>query len=96
MLDPQHFWTLTLAVYGLASLASFVLMGLDKRAAARERRRIPERVLHLLELLGGWPGALLGMAAWKHKRRKKGFVAVTALIVVLHLVVWLWLLGAFG
>ncbi len=96
MLDPQHFWTLVLLVFGLASAASFVLLGWDKRAAARSGRRIPERVLHLLELFGGWPGALIGMALWKHKRRKKAYVAVTAAIVALHAVVWLWLLGAFG
>jgi uncharacterized membrane protein YsdA (DUF1294 family) len=96
MLDPQNFWKLVLVVYGLASLASFALMGWDKRAASRERRRVSERLLHGLELVGGWPGALLGMAVWRHKYRKLSFVAVTVVIVLLHALMWLWLLGAFG
>jgi uncharacterized membrane protein YsdA (DUF1294 family) len=52
-------------------------------------------VLHTVELFGGWPGALAGMAVWKHKRRKFSFWAVTALIVVLHVLLWMWLMGAF-
>ena len=93
--EPQHFWTLVWAVYGLASLATFIAFGLDKRAAAGGQRRTPERVLHLLELAGGWPGALLGMAVWKHKRRKLSYLAVTALAVLAHLLFWAWMTGLF-
>jgi uncharacterized membrane protein YsdA (DUF1294 family) len=96
MLDPKHLWTLVFAVYGLASLASFFVMGWDKRAALKETRRVPERVLHLLELLGGWPGAFVAMAVWKHKRRKPSFLVVTILIALAHALVWLWLMGAIG
>ena len=95
IIDPGRFWMLIGGVYGVASLTSFAVMGWDKRAAEKERRRVPENVLHTIELVGGWPGALVGMAIWKHKRRKVSFVVVTALIVVLHALVWLWLLGAF-
>jgi uncharacterized membrane protein YsdA (DUF1294 family) len=47
------------AVYGLMSLITFVVYYLDKRAARLGRPRTPEATLHVLELLGGWPGALL-------------------------------------
>ena len=96
MIDPGRFWMLIGGVYGVASLASFAAMGWDKRAAEKNKRRVPEKVLHGIELVGGWPGALVGMAVWKHKRRKWSFVLVTALIVVAHLALWLWLVGAGG
>jgi len=95
ILEPENFWTAVAGVYGIASLASFTAFGIDKRAAEHGRRRIPERVLHGLELAGGWPGALLGMAVWKHKRRKASYVVVTALIVIVHLAAWAWLMGLF-
>lgn len=95
-LEPQRFWSLVWAVYALASAASFVALGIDKRAATHGRRRIPERVLHGLELAGGWPGALLGMTVWKHKRRKTEYKLVTALVVLLHLTLWAWLMGIFA
>lgn len=66
--------TLTLGVYFL-----------DKRAAVRGAHRIPEARLHALALLGGWPGALLAMRLFKHKRRKAAFVRVFWLTVVGHL-----------
>ena len=63
---------------GLLCLAmSFVLltaMGLDKRRARADRRRVPERTLFLLALLFGAPGGLLGMYAFRHKTKHWYFV----------------------
>ncbi|AFT96972.1 hypothetical protein AMBAS45_17575 [Alteromonas macleodii str. 'Balearic Sea AD45'] len=46
-------------VYGAVSLLTMLLYGIDKSAAKKEKRRISEAKLHILSLLGGWPGALL-------------------------------------
>ncbi|MCI8538127.1 MAG: DUF1294 domain-containing protein [Oscillospiraceae bacterium] len=51
------------------SLASFVLMGWDKRQARRDGWRVPERTLFLTALLGGSPGAVLGMFFFRHKTK---------------------------
>ena len=51
------------------SLADFLLMGLDKRRARRGEWRVPEKWFFLLALLGGAPGAILGMYAFRHKTR---------------------------
>jgi len=65
-------WTVP-CLYLLASVICFVQYGLDKRAARRGRWRIPESTLHLLELAGGWPGALIAQRAFRHKTRKQPF-----------------------
>ena len=59
-----------LAVSGLL----FVAMGADKRFARHEMRRVPEKKLLLFALLGGAPGGLLGMYAFRHKTRHWYFV----------------------
>jgi uncharacterized membrane protein YsdA (DUF1294 family) len=82
-----------LIAYGVMSVVTFLAFGLDKSAARGGRRRVPERTLHLLALLGGWPGTLLAMPVFRHKRRKISFVAVVILIALLHAAGWVWLLG---
>ena len=73
-----------LAVYATMSAITFVAYGIDKSFARRGKRRINETTLHLLALLGGWPGALLAMPLFRHKRRKTSFVAVLGLIMLVH------------
>lgn len=78
---------LLLAWHAVFSLASLTAYALDKRRAARALPRTPERTLHTLDLLGGWPGGLLAMRLFKHKRRKAAFVRVFWLTVAGHLAV---------
>ena len=66
----------------LTSAVSFALYGQDKRAAQRKQWRIPERTLQLLAFAGGWPGALLGQALFRHKHRKAAFQWVFWLCVL--------------
>ncbi|UZE26791.1 DUF1294 domain-containing protein [Pseudomonas asplenii] len=82
--------------YGGASLLAFVFYWNDKRKARNDAWRIPEKILHGAELLGGWPGALLAQQIFRHKTRKLSFQLVFWLIVLLHQVFWIdWLfLGA--
>ena len=82
-----------LAWYAVLSVASIIAYGVDKRAAVRHRWRIPESTLHLLALLGGWPGALAGQLAFRHKTRKRSFRAVFWLTVVANCAATAWLLS---
>lgn len=70
---PAAVWTLRL--YAGFSALSFVFYWLDKRAAQWGARRVPERQLHALDLLGGWPGGLLAQEIFRHKTIKAGFQA---------------------
>lgn len=79
---------IVLLCYALISLATFALFGWDKRAARLARPRVPERVLHTMEVLGGFPGAWLGRGMFRHKSRKKSYTTVLIVITILHLAVW--------
>ncbi len=76
--------TVYLAVVVLLSLISFVAYGWDKRQSVLGYRRIPEQTLHVLSLLGGWPGALLGQRQFRHKTQKVSFRILFWLTVILH------------
>ena len=85
-----------LAMVGLMSPVAFLAYGWDKRRARREERRISEKTLHLLALFGGWPGALAGQRAFRHKTQKVSFQIVFWLtgglqIVALSSIVYVWL-----
>lgn len=71
---------------GIASVATFVVYALDKSAAKLGRRRVRERTLHGLALLGGWPGALVAQRLLRHKSSKGRFLFIYWLTVVLNLV----------
>ncbi|TWI69588.1 uncharacterized protein DUF1294 [Pseudoduganella lurida] len=64
---------------------------IDKRAARLKRRRIPERTLLLLGLVGGWPGGLLAQSIVRHKTVKASFQRQFWTSVVLNAALLFWL-----
>lgn len=50
-----------------ASVTAFGLYGFDKGLSKTNARRIPEAILHLMSLIGGFAGAALGMLVFRHK-----------------------------
>lgn len=55
------------------NLLTFIIYGIDKRRAIKQRFRISEATLLILALIGGSVGALLGMHLWHHKTRHLRF-----------------------
>lgn len=82
---------LILFIYVIASLATFLIYWGDKSAARRGEWRTKERTLHLLSLLGGWPGALVAQQALRHKSRKQSFRIVFWTTVLLNCAGLIWL-----
>ncbi|EPX56524.1 Cold-shock DNA-binding domain protein [Cystobacter fuscus DSM 2262] len=77
-----------LLIYPVASLLTFALYWDDKRSATRGSWRTSESMLHLFELLGGWPGALIAQQKFRHKTRKVSFQVPFWLIVLAHQAFW--------
>lgn len=94
VLSPATQWQWFAGFYALMSAISFSLYGLDKRASTRGGRRTREARLHLVELLGGWPGALLAQRVFRHKTRKTSFQVMYYVAVVTNLAALAWMLYA--
>jgi uncharacterized membrane protein YsdA (DUF1294 family) len=68
----------------IMSLLGFVYYAKDKRAAQKQQWRVPENFLHMLALLGGWPGAWIAQERLRHKTRKTSFRVVFWLTVLIN------------
>ena len=84
------FFALSLLLTVSCSTMAFVLYGVDKRRVTNKAPRISERTLHLLSLLGGWPGAHLAQRFFRHKTLKFRFRLIFWLTVATHLVIIAW------
>ena len=56
----------------------------DKRRAQNADWRLPENMLHVWALLGGWPGGYLAQRKLRHKSAKLSFLFVFWAIVISH------------
>jgi uncharacterized membrane protein YsdA (DUF1294 family) len=70
--------------FGMVSLFGYVMYMADKNRARSGDWRVAEQMLHLLELLGGWPGAFVAQRRLRHKCSKMGYQAVFWTIVLMH------------
>ncbi|MCL1128274.1 DUF1294 domain-containing protein [Shewanella sairae] len=81
----QHIPLWLLLYFITASLVTFIAYGWDKRAARKHRWRVSELKLHLLSIVGGWPGALLAQQWLRHKSSKGRFKFILWLTVLCNL-----------
>ena len=80
----------------LINLVAFLLMGLDKRRARRNRWRISEKTLFLSAVLGGSVGAIAGMYLFHHKTRHWYFRYGLPALLALQILCFLWAARRFG
>ena len=83
-------------LYGVASLVCLLVYYLDKAAAKAGRWRISERLLLLLGLAGGWPGAALAQQWFRHKSSKPSFRAKFWATAVLNTGVFAYLVSPYS
>ncbi|MBD1864379.1 DUF1294 domain-containing protein [Trichocoleus desertorum] len=83
-----------LILYPLMSGITFALYADDKSRAQQGRWRIPEKTLHLCELMGGWLGAFIAQRKLRHKSIKVSYQSTFCAITAVHLCFWLyWFFG---
>jgi uncharacterized membrane protein YsdA (DUF1294 family) len=90
-------WRMLWRVYLVMSILTFVVYGIDKFLAQAEWKRVPERWLHTLSIMGGFPGALAGMHLFHHKKNKpkirwviiaSGILHIAAFVIVMARLSW--------
>jgi len=91
-------WELLACWLAIINIVTFFVFGVDKWKAKRKEkndavRRIPEKTLLILSVLGGSVGALLGMKVWRHKTLHTAFRVGVPVILALQILIpfGLWL-----
>ena len=69
----------------VVNFTAFACFGLDKAAAKRHERRIPEMNLLMIAFVGGSAGSLIGQKFFRHKTLKQPFKLNLQLIVVFQM-----------
>jgi uncharacterized membrane protein YsdA (DUF1294 family)/cold shock CspA family protein len=85
-----------LGIYLLVSSCTLIVYILDKMAASQNNRRTSEKTLHLLALIGGWPGAIIGQKLFRHKSKKLSFQVIFWASIILNCATLAWLLSIDG
>jgi uncharacterized membrane protein YsdA (DUF1294 family) len=83
---------LVLDLYLAASIITFAVYALDKRAAQKDRWRTRESSLHLLGLLGGWPGGVIAQRVLHHKSKKRSFQRGVFAVATINSLALVWYL----
>ncbi|EHF5780634.1 DUF1294 domain-containing protein, partial [Salmonella enterica subsp. enterica serovar Johannesburg] len=63
------------------------IYGIDKTAARKTWRRVPESTLLVFGVVGGWPGAIVGQQLFRHKTQKQPFKTYFIVSVIVSIVV---------
>ena len=71
----------------LISAVSIIMTVYDKWAAKHKKRRVPERTLLSLGLVGGAAAMYLTMKCIRHKTKKKKFMVGLPLEILLHVLI---------
>ncbi|ECG1029096.1 TPA: DUF1294 domain-containing protein [Salmonella enterica] len=78
---PVMMWLL------LANVLTLVIYGIDKTAARKTWRRVPESTLLVFGVVGGWPGAIVGQQLFRHKTQKQPFKTYFVISVLVSILV---------
>lgn len=67
----------------LINIIATILFCADKRKAKKDKRRIPESILHLFELMGGIFSVIFLMFTIRHKNQKMSYKLISFIILAL-------------
>lgn len=83
-------------LYLASSAVAFLAYAFDKSAARNDQWRTKESTLHIVALVGGWPGALAAQKLLRHKSKKQSFKIVFWGTVALNCGALAWLFSSSG
>ena len=69
------------------NILAFLIYGLDKYLAVKNKYRVSEHSLFILSIFGGSFGSLLGMKVFHHKTKKKLFWIINILLLIIWVVI---------
>lgn len=75
--------------YMTMSVITFGFFYVDKKRAEEDRWRLTETSMHVLEILGGWPGSIVALGMLRHKTRKAEYLAMLCVIIAVHVLTWI-------
>ncbi|CAK2069092.1 CSD domain-containing protein [Vibrio crassostreae] len=87
---------LLIPLYLILSIFTYFMFAWDKQAAQNGSWRTQESTLHILSLLGGWPGALFAQFLLRHKSRKQPFKFILWVTILLNVGGFVWLFTESG
>lgn len=76
----------------IINIITFILYFVDKRKAINKKERISEYNLLLFSVFGGSFLGILSMYLFKHKTKKKKFIIIN----ILSIIMWIILLGGYN
>ncbi|ENI9337383.1 DUF1294 domain-containing protein [Salmonella enterica subsp. enterica serovar Newport] len=71
----------------LANVLTLAIYGIDKTAARKTWRRVPESTLLVFGVVGGWPGEIVGQQLFRHKTQKQPFKTYFIVSVIVSILV---------
>ena len=86
-MDDLLTWKNIIIYLIVINLITLLAMYIDKKKAEKSKRRIPEKTLFTLVILGGGIGGIAGMYMFRHKTKKEKFVIGFPLILIFEILV---------
>ena len=69
------------------NILAFIIYGIDKYLAVKNKYRISEYSLFILSVFGGAVGAILGMRVFHHKTRKLSFWIGNIILLIIWVII---------
>ncbi len=79
---PVPLQMILLTYLAVVNVIAFLVFGIDKRKAVKNKNRVPEKTLFLLAGIGGSVGALTAMEVFRHKTKHLSFTVGIPLILI--------------
>ncbi len=69
------------------NIFTFIIFGIDKYKAIKNKYRVKEKTLFILSIIGGFVGAILAMKIFRHKTLKPSFKYGIPIICIIELII---------